>query len=238
VKTGKVYNLPSCTHPNTMLMNAKNDLAANEWQQIKADKFWRKVALRKPVFQVYENEEKFLDVLLSFVGAGINCNDCTIVIATDAHQEKLQKRLASHGVHVEGLIREKKYIPVHAESALARFMRDGLPHEQLFINTIKEFTQEGASDTSSIRIFREMGPVLLAQGNEIAAMQLEVLWKNYSDKMPVSLFCAYPKAHSVIEDCDSLREMGYDRTKMVTNSKSLSELLYKECMDVMPHKYN
>jgi len=201
----------------------------NQWTPVKTDVFWNQIGSQHHTFHIYDNEDAFLDLLAGFVGTGINANDCTIVIATSSHLEKLQTRLRQHGLYIDSLIEDEKYVPVSAEKTLARFMVNGLPNEQLFINCISGIIDKSKYPHRHIRVFREMGSMLSIQGNLTASAQLETYWSKYQRNKYLSFFCAYPKKQLITEDCSSLKEIGFQHSKLVTNSHKVFELLYRNC---------
>jgi hypothetical protein len=206
-------------------------ITANSWIPEKVDVFWNEVASQDHIFHIYDNEDKFLDLLAGFVGTGVNANDCTIVIATHSHLEKLQQRLKLHGLHIADLIDDGKYAPVSAEKALSEFMVSGLPDEQLFIKCIANIIKTAKHRNRKIRIFREMGPLLSIQGNFEGSRHLEILWSKNIVEGSRSFFCAYPKTQFIAGDCKSIKKMGFLQSKLVTNAGSFFEILYRHCAE-------
>ncbi|HXS37731.1 MAG TPA: MEDS domain-containing protein [Flavipsychrobacter sp.] len=201
----------------------------NNWTPIKVNIFWNEVAKQVPVFQLYENEDKFLDILAGFVGTGINANDCAVVIASSKHLEKLKRKLELHGLHINHLIEDERYIPVPAEKILPTLMVNGLPDENLFLRCISEIVQNAKKRNRQIRAYREMSAILLAQGNYDGTVKLELLWNKYSQKERFSLFCAYPKSFLQKDECELLKEIHVRSSKIITNTNSSFEILYKDC---------
>lgn len=212
-------------------MKIDTGFAPGKWILTKMDLFWNQIAPSNHVFHIYEHEEKFLDILAGFVGTGINADECTIVIATASHLEKLRRKLESHGLHVSSLIEDDRYIPVAAEKTLAKFMVNGLPDEHLFLNSVSEIIQKAKKRNRRVRTFREMVTILKSHGNQIASSKLESLWNKFHQKNAISLFCAYPKSMLAKGDCESISENGFRHSKVIANTNSVSELLYKECFE-------
>ena len=164
------------------------------WQLSKPRDFWGEIAPCKHVLQIYENDDVLLNTLTSFVGDGINSNDCSIVIATDQHLNALNERLTAYGVNVDSLIKEDKYIPLDAGQTLLQFMRNDWPDESLFIELVSGLMERARLKNRNVRAFGEMVALLWAQGNKAATVHLEHLWTQYSHQHDITLFFAYPKS--------------------------------------------
>jgi len=170
-----------------------------------------------------------MDILAGFVGTGINANDCTIVIATASHIEKLQQRLSSHGLHIHRLVEDERYIPVAAEEIMPKFMVNGLPDEQLFNQCISDIMAIAKHRNRPVRAFREMAALLEIEGNTIASSKLQSLWNKFSQQETLLLFYATPSTVFTKEARIALQEEGFTHSKMVKNSNTISEILYKDC---------
>lgn len=164
------------------------------------------------------------------MGGGINANDSCIVIATDEHLKALEGKLESYGIHINTLISENRYIPLNAEETLSKFMVNGWPDENLFIQTVSEVIKKARGKKNrNIRAFGEMVAILWAQGNNGATVQLEHLWNEFCLKEPFCLFCAYPKAGFTEDINESMDHICCAHSKMIRGSENkLTEVFYKE----------
>lgn len=190
----------------------------NEWQHARAEIFWGEIAPCDHVLQIYDSDEVFMDALAGFVGAGINSGECCIVIATEVHLTALENKLANLGVHVGGLITEKRYMPVNADDTLAKFMVNGWPDEKLFYETISDLISRTPTGRR-IRAFGEMVAILWAQGYNGATVQLEHLWNKFCEEEALGLFCAYPRAGFTTDINDSLMHICGSHSKMISGSE-------------------
>src|ERR1044071_2451593 len=116
-----------------------------KWNRASADNFWGEIAPTDHVLQVYDNDDIFLDALAGFIGGGINSGDCVVLIATSKHLEAIQQRLKDYGISVQTLIEDDRYIPLDAETMLSKFMKDGWPDAQLFMDTISPLFEKAVS---------------------------------------------------------------------------------------------
>jgi KaiC/GvpD/RAD55 family RecA-like ATPase len=97
-----------------------------------------------------------LNTLTSFAADGFDAGDAVIVIATKNHLEILNSRLRVRKFDLDSLISDGQYIPLDATDALAKFMVNGWPDEQYFINLITPVFMKARKDGRPIRAFGEI----------------------------------------------------------------------------------
>lgn len=202
--------------------------SGGQWQTSNADIFWGEIAACEHVVQIYEQDDTFLDSLAGFVGGGINCGDCVIVIATKEHIRALDERLVNYGIQVEALIEHGRYVPLDAEDTLAKFMIDGWPDENLFMKTVSGLLTNARQHNCRVRAFGEMVALLWAKGCNGATVQLEHLWNKFCETESFSLFCAYPKSGFTNDIESSLEHICCAHSKMIMGSeKFLTQVTYR-----------
>src|SRR5688572_4278121 len=106
------------------------------WKKSSSNVFWAEIAPTDHVLQIYDNDDEFLELLVGFVSAGIRANECTIVIATAVHLNLLNEKLATAGFDLAQLAANGTYSGIDAEEALAKFMLNDWPDENLFIHFV------------------------------------------------------------------------------------------------------
>ena len=197
------------------------------WKRTSADIFWGEIAPCDHVVQIYENDGVFLDALSGFIGGGINSGECVIVIARGTHLKAIESRLNGYGIRVDTLIEDDRYIPLDAEEMLAKFMVNGWPDEELFMQTVSALIKRGNCKQRRIRAFGEMVALLWAQGLNGATVHLEYLWNKFSEQNEFCLFCAYPKTGFTQDINDSIMSICGCHTKMIEGAeKQLTEVIY------------
>lgn len=201
----------------------------NKWKKADTAVFWGEIAPCDHVVQIYENDKVFLDALAGFVGGGINSGECVIVIATTSHIKALNDRLCGYGIHIGTLIDDDRYIPVDAEDVLAKFMENGWPVEELFMQTVSDLIQRGVNKKRRVRAFGEMVALLWAQGLNGATVHLEHLWNKFCAQHKFPPFCAYPKTGFTQDITDSIKHICGCHTKMIDGTRSqLTEVMYAD----------
>ena len=188
------------------------------WMKTNADIFWGEIAPCDHVIQIYENKDIFLNALTGFVGGGIKAGDCVIVIATKPHINALEKRLASYGINVQTLIDDDRYIPLDAQEILEKFMVNGWPDEELFMQTVSSIINRGQCRHRRIRAFGEMVALLWGMGLNGATVRLEYLWNKFCGSNELCLFCAYPKTGFTQDINESIINICKCHTKMIEGS--------------------
>lgn len=177
--------------------------------------FWGEMAPCEHFVQIYEQDDVFLDTLQGFIEGGLRVGDGTIVIASVAHLKGLEERLAAHGVDLEAVQKEGRYVPVVAAAALEKFMVRGWPDETRFRAMVNELLIRARGDGRRVRAFGEMVALMWAQGHQEAVMKLENMWHGLCQAEAFSLFCAYPRSGFAAELTDGIREVCQVHSKVV-----------------------
>ena len=140
----------------------------------------------------YEHEDELLDRLTAYCGGALRTGDSTLLIATPAHLDTLQRRLLGTGVDLTRAILEDRYICLDAETTLARFMVGGKPDGRLFREFLSRPARRACTHNRRIHAFGEMVALLWERGETAAALELERLWNQAIAEQPMTLLCAYP----------------------------------------------
>jgi PAS domain S-box-containing protein len=149
--------------------------------------------------QFYTDDNFLLDTLSRFMGAAVGSGDAGVVIATPEHRLALAMRLRERGLELERAVEQGRYIALDAAETLGRFMTNGWPDEQEFLQVIGGvITRAKAAaqkEHGRAALFGEMVALLWAQGNVEGALRLEELWNQIAQSHSFSLVCAYPLTH-------------------------------------------
>ena len=167
--------------------------------------FWGEVAPCDHFVQIYEDDSIFFDVLEGFVAGGLRAGEAIVIIATEAHRQALDERLAAQGVDVAQARACDCYISLDAAETLAQFMVNGWPDEQRFRDTITAILKRAVGDGRQVRAFGEMVALLWAEGHHGATVRLEYLWHRFCTEEGFSLLCAYPKSGFTRDVNESVR---------------------------------
>jgi hypothetical protein len=172
------------------------------------DVFWGEITPCEHSVQIYDDDAVFLDALEGFIAGGLRKGDAAIVIATPQHVRSLRSRLLSQGIDLNAAAFRDQYIELDAADTLARFMRDGWPHDELFTECVRGILDRArASGAGRVRAFGEMVALLWAQGHSGATVRLEHLWHSLCQEEAFALFCAYPRTGFTQDATESIREI-------------------------------
>jgi MEDS: MEthanogen/methylotroph, DcmR Sensory domain len=131
--------------------------------------------------------------LTDFVKQGLEAKETVFVIATEAHRIELNTILMAEHVIGPSASTDGHYVPLDASELLSVFMDHGWPNKRLFFDAMASLIGSRPKGTV-VRIYGEMVAVLVANGNDLAAIQLERLWKKFLVRTgDCLLLCAYDK---------------------------------------------
>jgi len=201
----------------------------SDWVVTDVNAFWAEIAHSKHVLQVYQNDGVFIDALAGFVLDGIQSHETVVVIATNAHLNTLESRLASYGLDIEALISEREFIPFNVEEVLAEFVVDGLPDETLFKKAANKLFREAGYNERSLRLFGEGTAMLWHMGYPDGALKLENLWCEFHEQHPHTLFCAYSEQMFEAEGMGSTLPICALHSKIISGTeKQVTHIFYRQ----------
>lgn len=146
------------------------------------------------IVHIYEDDGVFLDTLEGFVSGGFRGGENVIIFATQPHLYALEQRIRATGRDPDALRASRQYIPFDAAGALAGFMRDGYPDDDLFAEVITSVVDKAQAGGARVRAFGEMVALLWGAENRDATLRLEDMWNTLCRDRGLSLFCAYPSS--------------------------------------------
>ncbi len=169
--------------------------------------FRGEIAPSEHIAQFYEDDGVFLDTLVRFVDKGLIAGEGVIVIATPEHLRALEEHLSEFTISMAMNRLTDAYIAIDAREALARFMVNRWPDDELFLEFVMDLVNRASARGRRVRAFGEMVALLWAQGNTAATVRLEYLWNTVCKLKSLPLFCAYPKAGFSQKTSASLAEI-------------------------------
>lgn len=155
--------------------------------------FWRDMKPGDHACHVYKNDDSLLDTLCGYVGGGLWTGEGAVVIATDAHVDRLEEMLRQTGLDLAHFRAADAYIPLSAEASLGRFMEGDMPDGDRFETFVASVLQRARRGGRPVRAFGEMVAVLWSRGQSAATVRLETLWNETLRREKIRLLCGYPK---------------------------------------------
>ena len=178
--------------------------------------FWGEIAPCEHLVQIYQQDAAFLDALEGFVAGGLRGGEGVVVIASPCHLQALEGRLHAQQIDLRLATLEDRYIALHSERTLAKFMIDGWPDDYLFERVVTELLKRaGQRGRRRIRAFGEMVAQLWADGHNGATVRLEHLWHRLCHERGFSLFCAYPRIGFTQDADEAIKEICAAHSKVL-----------------------
>jgi hypothetical protein len=140
----------------------------------------------------YQSDRELISTVAGYAADVWSAGGSCLVIATPAHRTALRRRLAPQLWSATG--EERRLIELDAAETLASFMRAGTPDATLFAGSVGALVRQLAQ-SAPLGAFGEMVDVLWAEGNAVAALQLEELWADLQREVPFTLLCSYASSH-------------------------------------------
>ncbi len=142
--------------------------------------------------EFYEAEDLLVECVRDFFIPAMQAGEPVILVATPAHRAAFITVLEAGGQDIDTARRNNLFVDLDAAETLARFMVDGLPDPELFVQVVGALVRSTGHGSSGLRIYGEMVALLWAEANQEAALRLETLWNKLSIHQPFTLLCAYP----------------------------------------------
>lgn len=144
------------------------------------------------------DEASFLDGFTRFIGAALRAGSSVIVVATESHRDRLLPRLQAHGLDIGAAIEQGRYVALDVVDTLSTFMVNGLADPVRFSEVARNLVRSAAKAAQGVQarvaMCGECAPLLWAQGNADAAIQLEQLWDKLARKYNLDILCEYSLA--------------------------------------------
>src|SRR5215212_9289669 len=177
---------------------------------------WNQVADQEHFVQFYEDDAFLEESVAGYVGTGLEKGDGAVIIATREHRISIQKKLRARGIDLVEARASGQFVALDAADTLAKFMLNGMPDPQRFVQVVGRVVQHVSQGRKRLRGFGEMVAILWAEGNKAGAIRLEELWNELGKVHTFALFCAYPmKAFTGAEEADRMTEVCTCHTRVI-----------------------
>ena len=141
----------------------------------------------------YDGERSLAQITAQFFAEGFAVQHPAIVAATPSFRAALLLELSARSFDVVELQRSRLLFLLDAKDTLSMFMVDGKPDAARFEETMCaaiEYVCEGRTECN-VRVFGQMVDVLWRDGQQEAAIDLEMLWNQLARSRAFSLLCGY-----------------------------------------------
>jgi len=160
---------------------------------LKSDGHRKRKAGHFDAVRFYEDRQSLARMVAGFLAEGVNANDSSVIIATPEHRRAILDSLARLSIDVGQLSERGAWMTLDAQELLATFMVDGMPSTKLFEEAVLPVIDRlrATRKNSTVRAYGEMVDVLWQDGQEAAAVRLEMLWNRLANTRRFSLLCGY-----------------------------------------------
>jgi anti-sigma regulatory factor (Ser/Thr protein kinase) len=188
------------------------------------------------VVQFYERDQDLVTAVSGHLAAALSAGDAAIVVATPEHRRAFDDALTAAGIDVVEARRVGALIVADAGATLDRFMGAGGPDPAAFDDVVGGLVRDAVQSGRVVRAYGEMVALLWEAGLVTAAIELEELWNDLGERVPFSLYCAYP-AHLVAADAHAgaLVDICHAHTAIVGAGSPIKEVTQRfECSPLAP----
>ena len=145
--------------------------------------------------QFYSDDASFLVGFGRFIEAALKAGNPVIVVATESHRNGILQRLQAQGLNIGAAIEQGSYISLDVAATLSTFMVNDLPDPVRFQKVAGDLVTAAAKAAKGehprVAACCECAPILWAQGNPGAAIQLENLWDETGKIRNMDILCGY-----------------------------------------------
>ena len=141
----------------------------------------------------YEDAQSLSRMVATFVAEGFLEALPAIIIATPEHRDTILEKLTAMSFDLDQLKQQDDLIVLDARDTLDLFMVDGMPNAEKFEAAMLPVIDRACRSRQDcvIRAYGEMVDVLWKDGQEAAAVRLEMLWNQLANTRLFSLLCGY-----------------------------------------------
>jgi hypothetical protein len=141
----------------------------------------------------YDTRESLCRIVAEFLGEGLVTRQPVVVLATPEHRAGILAELTARHFDVDKMQDLGDLLLLDAAETLSTFMVDGMPDDSLFVASMTHAIEQVSRGRSNctIRAYGEMVDVLWKNGQDVAAIRLEMLWNKLAATHQFSLLCGY-----------------------------------------------
>jgi len=169
------------------------------------------------LIHLFNEPRSLVDTVTTHLYEGWRRGDRLLVAARACHWALASIELVARGCPVDELVAAGRLVVLDAPTTLTRFMVNGSPEHERFQRSVGDVVRRLClGSAAGLTVFGEMVDILAAQGNFIAAEQLEALWNTLSTECSFRLLCGYSSSH--IDDDHSVGHLGRIDTQHSSSS--------------------
>jgi len=137
------------------------------------------------VCQLFDSDETRAETVAAFLAEGLRAGECVVVAVRPLHWKSVVARLAVLGFSVDTEVAEGRLIVKDAFTTLAQLTPRGRLNPFAFNETVGAAVRE-LSRRGRVRAYGEMVDILIERGDLDEALELEELWNQAGEMVPMS----------------------------------------------------
>jgi DNA-binding response OmpR family regulator len=145
--------------------------------------------------EFYSDEATFVAGFARFIEATLGAGGAVITVATEAHRGSILQCLRDHGVDMVAAVEQGRYLSLDVAVAFSAVMVNDLPDPVRFQKVVSDLVAVAAEATngerSRVALCGECSPLLWAQGEADAAVELEHLCEQLARSCGIDILCGY-----------------------------------------------
>ncbi len=152
-------------------------------------KSWAEASASDHFVQFFHTDDYLIECVAAYLAAGVRAGECGIAIVSSARVSRLRARLTQKGI--TSSYRGSLWIE-DGDAILGQILQRGHIVPDAFRTVVGGLVERALEKSRPLRAFGEMVGTLWANGNRVAAMELEACWNELHAVRSFRLFCGYP----------------------------------------------
>ncbi|HXE66309.1 MAG TPA: MEDS domain-containing protein [Rhodanobacteraceae bacterium] len=146
------------------------------------------------IARFYDDDASLLAELTEFALPALESDGAFVSIASPARQHALRAALWARGIDLDAAATGGRWVQLDGAHTLAALSRDGMPDRAAFVAAVEKPLAQLCKHHPDVRVFGEMVAMQCAAGDYAGAVKLEAFGNELVEKLPITVFCAYPMA--------------------------------------------
>ena len=175
------------------------------------------------VVHFYEPEGSGFAACIARFLAGALCDgDVALVVAPVERLNAVHDALEARGIDCREAVKRGRLELLEAHETLDCFMYAGRPDPVPFDRIVGDKVRELLSrrQARALHVYGEMVGILWSDGNDMGAVELELLWNKLIADLPVKLYCGYP-----LDGFDDAEPTGTAKSVLAAHTRIVPEYL-------------
>jgi hypothetical protein len=157
------------------------------------------------VVQFYGSDDDLADRASRYLAAGVQRGETAVVVATAAHLQAIEARMAATSQFAAARAKGR-FIALDAIEALDRILVRSRVSPPALERLVGDLVAEALAASPAICLYGEMVALPWSAGRPDTTIQLETLWRDLSQHLPIRSLCGYP-ASLASENGGALRDI-------------------------------